>query len=98
MKIKMKTLPKSIRESKRYFELDCNDKELSDIKNSFLYLFGAIKLAESELIIKKTDKKTLLKVNRNYEKQLILAIEHYNKIENKKIKILKKSGTIESLM
>jgi len=96
MKNKTKVLPKSQRESKRYFLLDCKDEELRRLKDCYSNLFGLLKLAESNFTIK-DEKSKIVKINREFENELIFAINYCNKNNNTKIKIIKKSGTLDSL-
>lgn len=97
MKNKTHALPKSFRDVKRYFKLNCNTEELKEIKKSFIFLFGSLKYAESDFSIKDSDI-NIIKINRNYENEFILSLNDYNKRYNKNIKIIKKSGTLKSLV
>jgi RNase P/RNase MRP subunit POP5 len=96
MKKKINVLPKSMRESKRYFKLDCTMLELKKLKDCFIYLFGALKFAESGFAIK-DDKEKIIKINREFENEFVFCVAYCNKTENLKIKIIKESGTIKSL-
>lgn len=96
MKNKTKVLPKSQRESKRYFLLDCKEEELRKLKDCYSNLFGLLKFAESNFTIK-DEKSRIVKINKDFENDLIFAINYCNKINNMKIKIVKKSGTLDSL-
>ncbi|PIU22514.1 MAG: hypothetical protein COT14_00890 [Candidatus Diapherotrites archaeon CG08_land_8_20_14_0_20_30_16] len=98
MKKKIKALPKSIRESKRYFLFDCVDIDLRNIKDAFLFLFGSLKLSESGFTIKPVEKKKIIKINRDCINELIFSVFYYNKTQNKNAKIIKESGTLESLL
>jgi len=95
-KKRIKALPKSMRESKRYFLLGCNSNELKQLKDSFFYLYGALKYAESGFAIKQ-EKKMIVKINMEFEKEFIFCVDYCNKTNNTLIKIIKESGTLESL-
>ena len=97
MKTKTKVLPKSQRESKRYFLLNCKDDEIKKLKDIFAYLFGILKLAESGFTIKQ-EKEKIVKINAEFENEFVFAVNYCNKTEGMNIKILKKSGTIESIL
>ncbi len=98
MKVKTHSLPKSFRDSKRYFELNCSFEDLKEIKKSFLYLFGVLKFAESDFGIKDIDSKNIVKINSEFANEFILSVNDFNKRFNKNIKITKISGTIKSLV
>jgi len=97
MKNKINALPKSQRESKRYFLLECKEEELRRLKECYSNLFGILKIAESGFTIK-SEKEKIVKINRAFEKELIFDINYCNKVYNTNIKIIKKSGTLEALM
>lgn len=97
MKNKTHSLPKSIRPAKRYFEFT-NSCDVKKLKKYFLEFYGIMKLAESDFTIKLLNNKQIIKINRDFEKELILCVENYNKKYNENIKIIKKSGTIKSLV
>jgi len=96
MKKRIKVLPKSQRDAKRYFFLDCNFLDLKKIKENFIFLFGALKFSESGFVMRTVDKKNLIKINRNFVNELIFCI-FYTKKLGAKIKVIKQSGTLNSL-
>jgi RNase P/RNase MRP subunit POP5 len=98
MKNKIHSLPKSIRAVKRYFEFNCNYQDLINFKNYFLKTYGELKFAESDFGIKDFENKKIIKINREFEKQLKSCLENYNKNYEKKIILIKKSGTLKALV
>lgn len=98
MKNKTHSLPKSIRAVKRYFKLDCNFEEIKKLKNYFLDLHGILKFAESDFSIKDLEDQQIIKINRDFEKELMVCVDKYNEKNKEKIKIVKKSGTLKSLV
>jgi len=97
MKKKIRVLLKSIRESKRYFLLECTNKDLINIKKTFLFLFGAMKLSESDFSIKNIENKKIIRINRDFIDEFVFCVFYYKKTQNKELKIIKESGTIDSL-
>lgn len=85
-----------MREAKRYFLLDCSNVELKQLKDCFFYLYGALKYAESGFAIKQ-EKKLIIKIIREFEDEFIFSVGYCNKTNNTNIKIIKESGTLESL-
>lgn len=85
-----------MRESKRYFLLDCSNAELKQLKDCFLYLYGALKYAETGFAIKQ-ENKLIIKINREFENEFIFSVSYCNKTNNTNIKIVKETGTMKSL-
>lgn len=96
MKMRIKALPKSQRDAKRYFLLDCNFSDMKIVKENFIFLFGAIIFGKSEFVIRSVDKKNIIKINRDFTNELIFSI-YYTKKLGYNIKIKKQSGTLKSL-
>lgn len=95
MKKRIKALPKSQREAKRYYLFDPNSN-MKQIKDCYLYLFGALKFAESGFVIK-SEKDKIIKINLDFVNDLNFTIYYCNRNNAMKVKVLKVSGTLESL-
>ncbi len=89
MKTKLKTLPKSLREIRRYIYIE--NINISSIKNNFIKKHGVFKFAESDFTIKNYKNNKIIRINNKFLNDLKTIFKDEN------IKIIKISGTLKGL-
>lgn len=89
MKTKLKTLPKSLREIRRYIYIE--NTNIFNIKNKFIKKYGVFKFAESDFAIKNYKNNKIIRINNKFLNDLKIIFKDEN------IKILKISGTLKGL-
>lgn len=95
MKKKFNPVPKSLRDKKRYILIDKDDANIKDtLHQEINNLYGILGTARMGL---KFEKNNIIRVNLDFLGELIFAINYTNLRFDKKISVIRISGTIEGL-